>query len=453
MPKIKAKELTDAAVSHISLVDRGANREPFRIIKREGEGQMLDFSKGLIGLLKAEAAPAAIVAVAFSKQFDPSAAAEILSKAGLEHGDAVETDAALTFPINGATDEQIEQSQLFKINDDVAFGATGIPEKLVKDYVGYDFESTDFKTVFGTNKAPSMIACAMGALQDTIYNCLSNADKVETAKGDIEAALNDFSGVVMGIVDLVPQTAFKLEAAVAEVGTVKKTEDAGGKTGTKKEEPAPTGQKTEEEQRKETAEPTEAEKAGEGAKIDPPKSDEDKDKVEKLDPELVAKANSGDVQALAKLTAQAAKLTASLAGAADDGNGAGSGEGSGEGAGLEVKKGEGEDGKKAPAADLSGLGDVIADAVKKALEPVQADLKTVTEDVNGLRGNLKKFDDALKLDIIGGDTGGEKGQVQKGDNDEGGEDEGDEGFLVIDTGYDDPFPERRSGGRRQQASA
>jgi hypothetical protein len=119
--KIPLNELTDAAVSHISLVDRGANREPFRIIKAEGDMKMLDFSKGFQGLFtKSEDRPAAIVAVAFSKQFDPKAAAEILGEAGLSFGDAVSTDAALTFPIGDATAEDVEGALIFKISDDVA---------------------------------------------------------------------------------------------------------------------------------------------------------------------------------------------------------------------------------------------------------------------------------------------------------------------------------------------
>lgn len=36
--KVKANEMTEATVSHISLVDRGANRIPFKIVKQEKSG-------------------------------------------------------------------------------------------------------------------------------------------------------------------------------------------------------------------------------------------------------------------------------------------------------------------------------------------------------------------------------------------------------------------------------
>ena len=42
--KATAKELKNADVRFISLVKRGANRLPFRILKSEGESQMIDLT-------------------------------------------------------------------------------------------------------------------------------------------------------------------------------------------------------------------------------------------------------------------------------------------------------------------------------------------------------------------------------------------------------------------------
>lgn len=42
--KTTAKELKNADVRFISLVKRGANRLPFRILKSEGESQMIDLT-------------------------------------------------------------------------------------------------------------------------------------------------------------------------------------------------------------------------------------------------------------------------------------------------------------------------------------------------------------------------------------------------------------------------
>lgn len=424
--KIPVNELTDAQVSHISLVDRGANREPFRIIKAEGDMKMLDFSKGFQSLFqKTDDQPPAIVAVAFSKQYHPEAAAEILGEAGLEHGDAVETEQALTFPIGDAKPEDVEPALIFKINDDVAVAIRfPEPETVKKGYTGYDFESTDFKTVVGTNKSLPMMAVAMSGLQDVIWNIMSNSDTVEVAKGDIKKALKDFSGMVLEIVDGIPATAFKLEAAVLKAAAVKKTDNGGkkadtvnkeeGKEAPKKDEPAPTGQgdkPTEELERRTTAEPTEAEKEGEKATID---ADADKEKGE---------TKKGDEKPEAG------------------------------------KEGTKKEEAPAPAADASA----IAAAVMKGLEPKLTEmdskltsfgetLKTVKGDVDKTKAGLQKFDDALSLGVIGGDPDEDDETVEtvhKVDLKDG-EEANEEGFLVIDTAYEDPFPEFK--GRRAAAS-
>lgn len=54
--KTSMRRLKNAQISFISLVSRGANRIPFRILKSEGENQMLDLTQ-LRHVFKSEAAP------------------------------------------------------------------------------------------------------------------------------------------------------------------------------------------------------------------------------------------------------------------------------------------------------------------------------------------------------------------------------------------------------------
>lgn len=54
--KTSMRRLKNAQISFISLVSRGANRIPFRVIKSEGENQMLDLTQ-LRHVFKSEAAP------------------------------------------------------------------------------------------------------------------------------------------------------------------------------------------------------------------------------------------------------------------------------------------------------------------------------------------------------------------------------------------------------------
>lgn len=388
--KVQAKELTDATVSHISLVDRGANREPFRIIKAQGDTDMLDFSKGFKGLFqKSEVRGPAIVAVAFAKSWDPKAAAELLGDAGMTFADAVLSDDALTFPIAGATD--MEGTVVYKLDNDVAIAVRfDEPELVLKGYSGYDFESTDYKSVLGTNTLLPMIGVAMSALQDTIYNVMSNSDTVEVAKGDIKKVLKDFGAVVMEITDRVPATAFKLEAAVSKVVTAKA--DNKGQTG--------------------DTEKTEAEKLAEEAEVVAPAGTE-------------AAAAGGEADAEA----------AGAEGAEADGEK------------VEVQKGE-----EAPA-------DATLAAIQKMLEPLGAqvaslgenirkqgdDLAALGTQVGTLQTSVKKMDEELGTGVLGGESGGDapvtitKADVGLADDEDGDED----GFLILDTGYSDPFSDMR----------
>lgn len=55
--KTTMRQMKNAKVSFISLVTRGANRIPFRVLKSQGEDNMLDLSK-MAHVFKNEPAPA-----------------------------------------------------------------------------------------------------------------------------------------------------------------------------------------------------------------------------------------------------------------------------------------------------------------------------------------------------------------------------------------------------------
>lgn len=403
MAKVKANELTDASVAFISLVDRGANREPFRIIKRAGdETDMIDLSNGLKGLFKkSEARQPAVALVAFSKGYNPEAALALLKKADLTAvGDGQETDDGYVIQtLDGLKD--LDQVVLFKLSDDVAIGVRfDEPETVKKGFSGYDYESTDYKAVLGTNTTMPMIGVAMSALQDTVWNIMANSDTVEVAKKDITKALKDFGGTVGEIVDRVPATAFKLEAAVSKTVTAK-ADDQGQATSTKKneaEEQAETKSRDEEPGQIKPAGEADADKqADKGAEAaadaaDKVKEGDDKAKVEKTD----AAASTAD-------TADSAVLAA-------------------------IKK---------MGEELTGKIDGVTETVKKQGEKLDAVEKTASSTA----ASIKKMDEELGTGVIGGDAGGEqKTTVSKADlavDEDDAVDEG--GYIVLDTAYEDPF--------------
>lgn len=398
MAKVKANELTDASVAFISLVDRGANREPFRIIKRAGdETDMIDLSNGLRGLFqKSEARKPAVALVAFAKGYKPDAALALLKKADLTAvGDGQETeDGFVIQTLDNLKD--LDQVVLFKLSDDVAIGIRyDEPETVRKGFTGYDYESTDYKAVLGTNTTMPMIGVSMSALQDVIYNVMSNSDTVEVAKGDLKKVLKDFSATVMEIVDRVPATAFKLEAAVSKTVAVEKTDDKGQAASTKKseaEEEAETkAQKEQAGEIKPAGEGDAKEKAEEGSKA----AAEASEKVqEKEEPAKVEKTDDKADPVLEAI--------------------------------------------KALKSDLSGKIDGVAETVKKQGD----ELKGLKTSVGETQASIKKMDEELGTGVIGGDTSDEKpAKVVKSDAEDG-EGQDEDGYIVLDTAYGNPFDKK-----------
>ena len=400
MAKVKANELTDASVAFISLVDRGANREPFRIIKRAGDTEdMIDLSNGLKGLFKkSEARQPAVALVAFAKGYNPDAALALLKKADLSPiGDGQETDDGYVIQtLDGIKD--LDQVVLYKLSDDVAVGIRfDEPELVQKGFSGYDYESTDYKAVLGTNTTMPMIGVAMSALQDTVYNIMANSDTVEVAKKDITKAVKDFGGMVGEIVDRVPATAFKLEAAVSKTVAVEKTDAKGQATGTKKNEA-----EEEAETKSRDEEPGEIKPAGEA----------DKDKQTEKGTEAAAdaadKVKEGDDKPKDEVK-KSDDVTADPVLAA-------------------IKK---------MSDELTGKIDGVASTVKKQGDELTGLKKSVTDT----QASIKKMDDELGMGVLGGDAGEEQPtKVSKSDLAVDDEDEvTDDGFIILDTGYSDPF--------------
>lgn len=418
MTKVAAKQLTGVEVHFISAVDRGAIREPFRIMKRfikDEDTAMLDLGQGLKGLFrKTEVSAPALAVVAFSPDFPQDRAVAIMKNAGLEGvGEPSKTEDALLYPVGDYKDG--DAIVLYQLSEDVAVGVRrSDAETVIKAFKGYEYESTDFKTVMGTNSAMPMMHVAMSALTDTVYNIMSNADTIEVAKSDVDKAVNDFSATLRAVLDTVPTTAFKLEAAVTKAGTVQKTEDAGqaGDTETKDDV------KTEDDKTPVEKADDAKETPADADATDGDAGDDNKDetKVEKTDD----KSMKDDEEKAGK-----AKTKKS-----EDGGEAGS---------------EGE--------ETGSTGDAVLEAIKAMKADLKADIASVketqkeqgkavekvTKGLEETRKSLQKFDDELQLGLVGGDTDEDAGKSTTKKSEGSSEDEDEDGYAVIDTGYEDPF--------------
>ena len=224
MPKfeIKATELTDTDVNFVALVKRGANRIPFRLTK--GETDMIDLHKiGRQMFKKADPAPVVVAIVTQKSDLDPKLISTVAKAAGLDKLAKSDKDGIVSF---SKADAPTEGLFLVKLDEDIALAVAH--SQLRKGFSGYDFSSTDFKDVVGTNGFCSGLCLASNALDCTIGNILANAESPAAAREQIDKAIDDFKAYVGALTGGIPVQAFKADQALA-LAKAEKNMDGDGK--------------------------------------------------------------------------------------------------------------------------------------------------------------------------------------------------------------------------------
>lgn len=229
MPKlqIKATELQGTDVQFVSLVKRGANRIPFRIVKEDTE---MSIDLGKIGLQlfnKTEATPPAVYAAVVRKGADLDVIKAALSKAGIDVSEAVEKGDVTVFIQKGVTDSN---SKIVKLDDDVGLVVSNVS----KSFSGYDWESTSFGDVLQVEGFYPSMYLAKSAFTTTVENIMRKADDPAEASDAIAKACDDFKGFLTVLTSTLPVHAFKAddELALAKAAKDKKKpqEGMGGAT-------------------------------------------------------------------------------------------------------------------------------------------------------------------------------------------------------------------------------
>lgn len=399
MTKIAAKELTEADVRFISLVNRGANRDPFRIVK--GEQPMIDLGR----IFTRKAAKAGVSFIAVSKALALVDAKALVEKAGYSIDNVVEQDEGVVFVQPGF--DANDQVVLYRASADVMVGLhTPQFDNIKKGYESYNWQSTDFKEVLATEQTIPLFHMALSALSDTFYNVIEKAESPEEARQGVDKMLNDFRAHVLDVMSNVPVSAFKLETVLADFLTAQKADDQAPVEGaeTKTEGETSEGDKSEEEVQKGEDE-VEAEKT-DASDAEAAEGAEEADEVEKgMDGEdcgpdgkkgkkkPMTQKSEGDDTA----PAWAAALLKSV-----------------------------EDTKATVASVASGL-----DEVKKTVD-------TLSVEVESTKASFAKMDEALGTGVVAGDiveddTRSKVGAKKRAQADDG------EGFMMIDTAFGDPF--------------
>lgn len=291
---------TDAEGTFISLVGKGANQMPFKIIKQDkGATQMLNLASIVKKVMKGSKDPVEIVAIATTK--NPDHLAGILQEEGLVPVTITKSEKDGNAIILEEVDEGTEVHAV-KVSENMTVIVKGFTP-WADDLVG----ATSFSEFVQTQSFFASCYDASDALASALRVTMYDADDKEDAKTKVAALLDQYKDYVLGILDGLPQLAFKMDKTIDEAEqklkaelekTVTKSEGADTPEPAKEPETAPeptnTETKTEPEVKTETGtqsvaqpSPTDTnEPKGDDKPADEPKEDQ---------ATLIAKAVAGSV--------------------------------------------------------------------------------------------------------------------------------------------------------------
>lgn len=211
--KIKAHELVDTDVQLVSLVKRGANRIPFRIVKEDDN--MIDLHKiGKSLFRKADPKPE-IVAAIVQKGADLDKVAALFKAAGLDVKSFQKSEKDGIVTIAKADYADAQDAAVVKMSDDVAVVVAG----LKKAFSGYAITSGSFAEVLATEGFYSSVCTATEALRTTIHNVLYEAQSPSDASSSVGKAVEEFKTYLTTLIGGLPVQAFKLDVDVAKAST------------------------------------------------------------------------------------------------------------------------------------------------------------------------------------------------------------------------------------------
>ena len=201
---VSANALTDVQVNRISLVRRGANRIPFRLLK--GDTDMLDLSR----LFKSDLEASRVTAVVVRKGAEEAAKAR-LTAAGLSVANPEEGDESTIFH-QGKNPEAGDI--IVKMDEDV-----GVVVHVAKGFKPYEFQSEGFKQSMKVEGFYPSVTTAFDTLRTVMHRALEKSASPEDAVGNVAAAIDDFKGYVGKLTSSLPKSAFQLDGLFAPVAS------------------------------------------------------------------------------------------------------------------------------------------------------------------------------------------------------------------------------------------
>lgn len=373
--RVKATELVDANVDFVSLVKRGANRIPFRIVKQEDE-PMLDLHKiGRTLFKKTETAPE-IVAAVVPVGTDMTQVAEVFKGAGLDTKVFIKTEVDGVVTLAKADADKADDTVIIKTGDKIGLVVSGL-KKAFDSYSG----GSDFSEAVKAQGFYPSFCTAKEVLSDCVHVALHKSNSPADAAEKISKTVEDFKSYVSALAGALPASAFYVDRyysdfAKSEEGTAVETQKAAASEAEKVKEEA------------DKAKAAEAKKADQEPGKEPVKEE-----AKKAD----EAAKAGEVEKAAEPSAEMAAL-------------------------------------KKSQDDIMGVLSELQKSVTSAVSGLKEELKKELAEVNGkvekVAEQARKTDAALNGTVFAEPDGDKPKRVEKNDNSSSGV------IPLLDTAYD-----------------
>lgn len=222
--KIRARSLKNAEASYISMVDRGANRLPIRMLKNEGKNMFnldnLFINRGA----KSEPKAPEIMGMLVTEENVEGYALALKSES--KDVFVLDTETEGVKFVSYKQEASLENAIILRGSTDESPAIVVESQKMLSDF-GFD-EAQGFAGSVASYGFYSNLDSAMRVLSSAMWDIMENAAPGTTPTAEAETLISEFSTYVLALMQTVPLEAFKMEKlqpVVAEPETAAKSEE------------------------------------------------------------------------------------------------------------------------------------------------------------------------------------------------------------------------------------
>lgn len=216
--KVQAKKMSEASVSFISFVERGANRIPFKVIKQEKDmaKAFAGIDLGSLFVRKAEAPKTTIIGVVTMKGEGLESVKDQIETSGFDVSTPIDMeDGSVVFKQPGFENEG--EGEVIRMSEHVAL--------ITKGFAPYNLDITDspdglqgsLTDLFRAEGFYPGLTSVLSTLQSMLESAVRKADTPDAAKAAVTKLFTETNTYVNSLLSNLPVTAFKLEFVVPEV--------------------------------------------------------------------------------------------------------------------------------------------------------------------------------------------------------------------------------------------